>query len=347
MRRYLLTLAIAFAAAAVLPLSAQAADPFAVPNIHVDASAQSASVAQLAAIAQGRPKAWSVLYKRIAKQADWGKQPQLDDATLQRMIRSFTVKNERRSTTRYVGDVTYVFSPEGVARAMQGAGIAFALNQQKRILLVPFAPKYSSSSLWTAAFSGSRYAAAPVPFSLPSGGSEQALLSAANFDTASWADVGPAAARIHAAEAALVQVVQNNGHLTINIRRIGQAELPQKMSFDVAMLQGGAAGTYSNAADQTVGAIAEMWKKAPNVGQPGTITAEVRIASLAQFGAMQQTMSTIPNVTNMQVMAMDIGLARLQLAYIGGVDQLKEALSVQGITLARNGNDWSLSTGAQ
>ena len=345
MRRFLISLAIALAAAAVLVLPAQAEDPFTVGNIHVDASAQSASAAQLAAIAQGRPRAWSVLYKRIAKQGDWGKQPQLDDASLQRMIRSFTVKNEKRSTTRYVGDVTYIFSPEGVSRAMQSSGIAFAMSQQRRILLVPFAPNYSSGSLWTAAFSGSRYAGAAVPFSLPGGGSEQAALAHADFDTASWAEVGPAAARVHAAEAALVQVVPNNGHLTVNIRRIGQAELPAKTCFDVAMLQGGAAGTYSSAADQAVAAIAEMWKKGPDVGQPGRITADLRIASLAQWGQMQQTMATIPNVTGIQVVAMDIGLARLQLAYIGGIDQLKEALSGQGITLARNGGgEWSISS---
>ena len=35
---------------------------------------------------------------------------------LQRIIRTFTVKNEKRSTTRYVADVTYTFSPEGVGR---------------------------------------------------------------------------------------------------------------------------------------------------------------------------------------------------------------------------------------
>jgi hypothetical protein len=118
---------------------------------------------------QGRPKAWSILYKRITKQQDWGRQPTLDDASLQRIIRTFTVKNERRSTTRYVADVTYTFSPEGVARVLQGGGIALTQGQAKRILLVPFSPNYSGGSMWTAAFSGMRYAGSSVPFALPSG----------------------------------------------------------------------------------------------------------------------------------------------------------------------------------
>ena len=56
-------------------MATAAADVFSVGGIHVDASGPSASVAQLAAMAQGRPKAWAILYKRITKQQDWGRQP--------------------------------------------------------------------------------------------------------------------------------------------------------------------------------------------------------------------------------------------------------------------------------
>ncbi len=220
MRRFIAILAFAFAAAAAWALPAAADDPFTVGGIHVDASAQSASAAQLAAIAQGRPRAWAILYKRLAKQADWGKQPQLDDASLQRIIRSFLVKNEKRSTTRYVGDITYVFSPEGVARAMQNGGIAFALAQTKRILLVPMSPAYSQSSVWTAAFSGSRYAGTAVPFALPGVG-DQLVLGPLAFDTANWADLEPVAAKVKATEAVLIQVVPGPGRLTVNLKRLG------------------------------------------------------------------------------------------------------------------------------
>jgi len=100
MRRFIPPLAFALALA-VMPLWSNAfaaGDIFSVGGIHVDASGPSASVAQLSAMAQGRPKAWTILYKRITKQQDWGRQPKLDDASLQRIIRSFTVKNEKRVT---------------------------------------------------------------------------------------------------------------------------------------------------------------------------------------------------------------------------------------------------------
>ena len=344
MRCLHLSMAFAVALAAMLLFFQPAAadDIFAVSGIHVDASGPSASVAQGAAMAQGRPKAWAILYKRVTKQSDWGRQPQLDDTSLQRIIRTFTVKNEKRSTTRYVADVTYTFSPEGVGRALQGVGIAYTQAQLKRILLVPFSPNYSATSLWTAAFSGTRYSGSSVPFALPSPGDQ--ALGALSFDGANWADVEPIAARIRANEAALVMVTPGPGHLTITLKRLGAGQLPTKTTFDIAMLPGGAAGTYSSAADAAVHGVEEMWKTPANIGAAGHVVADVRIASLAQFGALQMQMSTVANVTGVSVVAMDIGEARVSIAYIGGVDQLKDALSAQGIFLTKSGGEWSLSS---
>ncbi|HWA88665.1 MAG TPA: hypothetical protein VG889_01425 [Rhizomicrobium sp.] len=342
MRRIFTFLALAFAFAAAWSLPAPAADPFTVAGIHVDASAQSASAAQLAAIAQGRPRAWAIVYKRIAKPQDLGKQPQLDDASLQRIIRSFLVKNEKRSTTRYVGDVTYIFSPEGVARVMQNGGLAFTLVQAKRILLVPMSPTYSQTSVWTAAFSGTRYAGSAVPFGLPGVG-DQLVLSPLGFDTTNWQNVESVATKLRATEAVLVQVVPGPGHLTVDLKRLGATYLPVTSSVDVPMLPGGAAGTYSSAADAAVHGIEDMWKNHPPDMSQGRLTADVRIASLAQWGTMQTEMAAVPNVANVAVQAMDIGEARIVITYLGNTDQLRDALAQQGISLTKAGSDWSLS----
>lgn len=344
MRRFKCLLAFAFALA-LLPLWPCAADDiFTVGGIHVDASGSSASVAQLSAMAQGRPKAWAVLYKRVTRQQDWARQPNLDDASLQRMIRTFTVKNEKRSTTRYLAEVAYTFSPEGVARVLQGGGIGIAQVQVKRILLVPFAPNYSGGSMWTAAFSGTRYNGSAVPFALPSGATDQAALGALSFDSANWVDVESVAARIHATEAVLVMVAPGSGRLTVTIKRLGALQLPTKASVGVPLLPGGAAATYSSAADAAVRAIEDMWKAHPaGSSSSGHLTAEVKIASLAQWSALQTQMAAIPNISGMNVVAMDIGEARVAIAYLGATDQLKDALLAQGIILAKSGGEWSLS----
>ena len=58
---------------------AQAADDlYTVSGVHVDASGASSAEALNVAIAQGRPKAWQILYRRLTRQQDWSRQPVLD-----------------------------------------------------------------------------------------------------------------------------------------------------------------------------------------------------------------------------------------------------------------------------
>src|SRR6202030_4202652 len=120
-----------------------AGDPYTVSNIPVDASAPSAVEAQTLAINSGRDKAWQALYRKLTKQQDWGHQPTLDPVTLQRMIRSYAVSKERRSTTRFVASMTYVFNPEAVRRVLRQANVAFADVAAKPLLLIPLSPRYA------------------------------------------------------------------------------------------------------------------------------------------------------------------------------------------------------------
>jgi len=347
MRRFRYALALAFALAATLsvPQRGEAEDLYTVSGIHVDASAASSSVAQLAALAQGRPKAWAILYKRLTRGQDSARLPQLDDAQLQRIIRTFNVSGEKRSTTRYVANVSYSFNPDAVQHILQSSGIAFAQAQAKRILVIPFAPNYARNSGWAAALANPSFATGVVPFALPNGAIDQSTLGGLSFDSATWNDVEPAASRIRSNEAVLMMAVPNGNHLTVTLKRVGAGQLPVKSSVDVPMSPGGAPATYSVAADAAVHALEEMWKShsAVDFSQTGHLTANVRIASLSQWGSLQTAMAAVPNVSSMAVQAMDIGAARVTLNYLGSIDQLRDALSAQGISLTTRGGEWTLS----
>ena len=112
--------------------------------------------------------------------------PKLDAADIRRLMRGYTVTHEKRSTTRYVADVTYTFSPEAVARVMMGISSSYRLAAPgRRILLIPMAPKYSPESGWTSAFAAPRFQGAAVPFAVPTGNAPDIVaLNRLNFDTA-------------------------------------------------------------------------------------------------------------------------------------------------------------------
>ena len=108
--------------------------------------------------------AWSILFRRLTRQQDWARQPVLDGAALQKLINGYLPLNERRSTTRYVADVTYTFNSEAVARMLQSSGIPYTAVAAKKVLLVPLAPGFARGSSWTVAFASPRFATSPVPF---------------------------------------------------------------------------------------------------------------------------------------------------------------------------------------
>jgi hypothetical protein len=332
----------ALLAAACLAAPARADDLYTVSGVHVDATAASTTEALNSAIAQGRPKAFQVIYRRLTRQQDWARQPAPDVATLVRMSRGYTVSNERRSTTRYVADVTYIFNPDAVARYLKAANIAFTQAVIKRILVVPFSPNFAIGP-WAQALAAPALHDSVVPFAVATT-ADAPSLNALNFDAASWSDVAAAASRIGASEAALVQAVYANGKVTVNIRRIGLGEAPAKSSVDVPLVQT-LGTTYPSAAQAAVRAIEDLWKSraAIDFGQRGRLTAAVRVTSPAQWGAVQSALSSVDTVTGVQVTAMDIGYAQLVISYLGAPDQLRDALSAAGLTLGGRTGDWTLT----
>lgn len=339
-----LALFLALAVSWLMP-AAQAENAFEVANIHVDASGKSTEEARLSAIAAGRPVAWATLYRRLTRQTDWGRQPVVDSAQLQRMVIGYFPINERRSTTRYVADITYTFNPDAVARVLQTSGIPYTAVAAKRILLIPLAPGYSRGSAWSQAFNSPRFATAPVPFAIPLGdGADMASLSGLSLDGATWEHLAPVAARFKANEAVLVQAMPSGNKLILTLKRVGQGEMPVKSTVEVPMLQS-AVATYPGAADAAVRAIDDLWKntKVVDYSQKGKLLADVHVGSLAQFAALENTISAVANVSAVNVTAMDIGQARLAITYIGSPDQLKAGLAQAGIVLSQRGAGWQIT----
>jgi hypothetical protein len=310
--------------------------------VHVDANGASSTEALNAAITQGRTRAFQTLYRRLTRQADWSRQPPLDAAGLVRISRGYNIANERRSTTRYVADVTYMFNPDAVGRTLRAAQIAFSQTQAKRILVIPMSPAVAHGA-WAQGLAAPAFRESAVPFTLLAA-EDDAVLSGLNFDAATWNEVAAVAAKNHVTEVGLVQVVSANGKLTVNIRRLGLGEQPAKTSVDVPMLQT-ATATYPAAAQTAVRTIEEMWKtrSAIDFSQRGRLTADVKIDNLEQWGEIQSTLGSVSNVTGFTVTAMSMGYARINLNYLGGIDQTREALAGAGLSLTNHGGQWALA----
>jgi len=339
--RALILAAFAFMMLAAVPAGAQET-LYTVNGVHVDATAASSGEAMNEAIARGRAQAFQTLFRRLTRQADWNRQPPLDAAALLRLSRGSNIINERRSTTRYTADVTYMFNPVAVQRALRAAQISYSQVQAKPILVIPMSPGVGHGP-WAQALMSPAFRESQVPFTVLAP-EDDASLTAMNFDAAGWNDVAAVAAKNHVGEVALVQAVYAGGKMTVNVRRLGPGEQPVKSSTEVPVQQT-VGTTYPVAAQAAVRTIEDMWKTRSSIdfSQRGRLTADVRIASLAQWGEIQSALAGVGNVTSMNVTAMDIGYARVNLTYQGGLEQLRQAFAGAGLSLSNRGGQWMLA----
>ena len=331
MHRFLLSLV--FILAAVLP--ARADSLFTVKNVPVDATAAASVEAQTIAINGGRPKAWNILYKRLTRQEDWARQPQLDDAAIGRMIRSFDVTDERRSTTRYVAKVTYVFSQPAVERLLRANNISYVVAQTRRILVIPLSPNYSPGDSWTMAWADPRFSSGVVTAVLPDD-SDAAALSGMTFDTANWNAVSAIAARTRATDVVVADLAPGNGQVRLKRLAAGQPIVP---SVDVP------GRSPSSAADAAFGAIVDYWKNksAVDFSQKAKITAEAQFASLSEWASIQAKLGGVQTVVGIDMVAFNMNEARLDIAYVGSLDQLRGTLADAGIAMTSRDGKWWLT----
>ena len=346
MRRLFLALGAGLVAGAIVTAASAADNIFIIKGIHVDATAASSSKAQIVAIGQGTPKAWAQLYRKLTRQADWGKQPKLDDATLSRLLRGYEVANEKRSTTRYVADITYVFNPDAVQAVLKGANIAFAESTAKTVMIIPLSPGYNLNSAWARAWKDPQLANSVVPITLPT---SDVNLSGVTLGGVKWADIQQAALRVRATEAVIVQEAVNGNQINVQMRRVGPGpQYGTNISVPVAPGQppNEALVSAAVAANQV---IADNWKNhaAVNYNVQNNLVADVRISSLDDWAGLQGRLAGISTIAAVNIVAMNTSQARLEIGYVGTLDQLKDALRQQGLALSgQQDGIWSLAQGA-
>lgn len=321
-------------------------DAYTVSSVKVDATAPSAIDAQTKAIDSGRDRAWQTLYRRLTKEEDWARQPSLDPMSLQRLIRSYQVHDARSSTTRFVADMTYVFNANAVRRLLQQAGIAYSDVTAKPVLVIPLGPGWSAHTPWTRAWADPRFAHSAVPLVLPPEDAIDApVLAATQFDHTVWQDIEPMASRVRATEAYLALVIPQHAQMIVKIRRLGAGNTSAIPDLVIPIPpRTPPAIAFGKVADATANAIIDSWKSRSVVdyGRRSNVVASLHVDSLADWSGLLQKLGAVPTITDVNVLAMDIGEARIEIAYVGSTDQLNEQLARQGLNLANESGQWWL-----
>jgi len=146
---------------------AHAADPFTVSGIPVDATGTSPIEAQTLAIREGQARAANILLERLTVEGERlakGTVPISEDNAA-KMIRSMEIDNEKRSSTRYLGDITVGFNPSAMQAYLRQANLQMISSQSRERLVLPLTNGLlDTESVWFQAWekSGAQHALTPI-----------------------------------------------------------------------------------------------------------------------------------------------------------------------------------------
>ena len=339
--KHLPVLAVVLALLGPSAAHAAAADLYTVPGVEVDATAESATAARDRALVQGQPAAWQRLFRRLTPPQVWNRQPALDFAVLQRMIRSYEVANERRSTTRYLAEITYTFDEGEVQRVLRQASVPFADVQARPVLVIPLTTGvFDPATPWAQAWALSPIARGLVPVILPEGDAlDQPILGREDAATLEWTDLEPLAVRYEVAQVVIANATPDGFSAQLSIVSATGRQI-ESLAF--------ARSTFAATADAAAQRIAEGWKarSAVDYSQRARITADVAFADPADWPRIRNRLAAVRTVTEVNLVGISVNEARLELTFFGRAEQLRDAMAQQNLSFTGGAGNYLLRLGA-
>ena len=354
MRRVLIsvllaTLGLASAANGAAGPAVARADMFTIADMKVDATAESPRAARDLAMAQGRPLAWSKLFRRFTVHDAWGSEPKLADIQLQGLILSVDVGNERRSTTRYLADVMYHFNPAAVRRLLRTSNIAFADAQSEPVLVIPLiagSPDSDPMSPWAIAWADPALQQSLVLVVWK--GDTADLPIPRDLNQLDWAALEPMARRYNARQVIFAIASEDAKTLqTIAVSAAGRtassfAFTQSTFAFDAQAIAENVANEWRQSVDRH-GTVAEHTP--PPLVAEGIRThlmANVRFETLADWAKLRSRLANVKTVIEMDVVGLALNEAEIDLTYSAQLEQLREALTQQNLALGNSGDEYTL-----
>lgn len=332
-----------------LPASGQGADDlFTVRDVGVDISSGNANVARDQGVREAQRKAFDLLFDRLTVDgARAGLSPVASD-TIERMVQSFEIQEERTSATRYVGRLAIRFNATAMRNWLRANGVSYAEVRSKPVLVLPVDQTGGTPVLWQAGTVWRQAWAdlAPrqsglVPVTVPFGeaadvadiGVEQALAgdAAALRRIAGRYGAGDVAVVVAGGTAETGLTVTVGLHTatgTAETFTLSQSPLPADPTAPVNP-------TLRAAVESVTHRLEERWAAATQIRAGAESDLRLTAAFNGQAGwlDLRKRLSSISTITRTTVTSLSRTGATLDLRHVGGIEQLRTALSQHDLVL--------------
>ncbi len=345
------------------PHAARAAvEIYTVSGIRVDATAESAVVAQQQALETAEREGLRRLFARLVLEEDLPLLPEVETLPLDRLVRSYTVEEEKRSATRYLASVTVRYEPEAVRAVFAQAGVAAVIAPSAPVLVVPVLEAQERVDLWgednpwrrawLADADRNTFLTIRLPLgdladivALGDPGAEPAGERLAGLAQRYGTDtVVVARARLEAA----AEGTTGEPGLALSLRSGGgwfagpleeRAVLPPERAAE-----DGETALWELGVARVKAALERAWKRdnAVRLGVRDTLRVTVPLADLRGWVQIRQKLEAMPEIRSVRIERMSRRRADIAIAFIGDRAQLRQALAGRGLDLVLEDGSWQL-----
>jgi len=354
--------AVVLAVVAAESAPAQDTEVFEVRGVAVDITAETAAAAREEALAEGEKKAFERLFQRMTLSEDRDYLPDLNREDRALLVRDFTVAEEKTSAVRYLATLNYRFNAEEVRNLLIDYGVPFAETSSKPVLVLPAYEAAGALVLWDdpnpwrAAWRTRPVVEGLVPLMLPVG--DLADIAAIGVEQAIAGDRQRLDALVRRYRTGDVLVA----HAILGLDSDGGRPLLEVLlaRFSPAGPEHTTAETFRSedgesietllvrAAAALAAAVEDDWKRdnLMQFGRPGVTAVAVPIRGLADWLAVRSRLGRVAVVRRFDLVLLSLDEARINLHYLGDVDQLALALAQADLILAEQNGEWTLGLAA-
>lgn len=328
-----------------------AGNVFQVDRIKVDVSATSTTLARSTALQQGQARALSIAMRRLAKQEEWEKLPDIRTLDIENMVEVLRISDEKTGPTRYLATLSIQFKAAPLRDLLRSYGVAVTEVQSKPALLLPVLEDLQGLQAWGEYWWQTSWRDFdidnnPAPLLLPLGGLDDSLI--ANAEDILIGD--PAKLQMlndrYGTQTVIVAhaLADVEGQLGVTAYIFGEEE------SDVIVRTYRTGEPHEDmgrvAIDEIASALAERWKQVAAVASDEKQILRVRAdyPSLKEWTRLLSRLNEAKLVREVTIVELAKSYAYLDLAYIGSVTQLGGNLGQRGLMLVEGEAGWTVVT---
>ena len=340
----LVCLSVALAAAA--PAAAQ--DLFSVLNIRVDERAFDEVTAKYNGISKAQQAALRTVLRRLVMPGDYGRLVNVDPDDLVLMVADYAVADEKFGGGRYLANLSVRFIPEEVSLALRAMGVPFAMTQSRPVVVLPVISAggarrlWDDPNAWRTAWDNRGSTSGLFKIVVPIG----------DLSDIAAIDSNRAIARNETAHRAIAVKYQASGTMLAdlligrNSKNAPSAEVSliffggnydgAEMSFSYEAPAGTSVPVFMQlVVREIVNELETKWRRENllDFSREERLSVLVPISGLADWLEIRGKLETMARIQNINVARMTRGEAEIDLVYVGATDQLRAALSQQGLEL--------------